>query len=1511
MLYVNPGAVVPTRQETIERIRRQEYLIGVELPPEVEEGARNMRLNLNNALKTLSEDLYSKETHFVLELVQNADDNDYAHGVDPEISFHFSSTRLLVQNNEVGFTEANVAALCKVGQTTKEKRTGFIGEKGIGFKSVFTATDHPEIHSNGFHFGFDRADPTHVLGYVVPHWCDDPGYQEGQTTIVLPAKEGAPFTGEKLAQLTDELLLFLRKVRTIAIADDTAGTKQVYSRSDDSGIVTLTSARFEAGSDAPTVSGRKFKYFRHPYGTTNIKEEKRQGIEEAAVVLSFPITDDGVASAGSTQNLFAFLPVRDYGFRFLIQGDFLLSSNREDVHKDPAWNKRVRDEVPKAFVSALSVFKTDPVLSLTFLQYVPRKGDVTDLFFAEAAEKIVEDLKSTECILSASGAWLRPKDVLIADEEFKALFPNEDLKRILGLEYLSTEVDAPQATLERLGVSSAAVNNHLLALIEKDDGLAERPIDWLRALYRYCDKKVTGEQAIKKFQGLAATKLDGGPLAKLTDTKIYFPLQLGRRFGFEHELALLHPDLVSKGDGADEIARFLSRVGVKRTEPYSLIVHHILPKHAKGGDWTKSDISALVGHVAYIKEHISEYLKGAAAAGESTAIALTQLREGLYLQSKKIVDGTTYFARPFEMYLGTEYRPTEPLERLLGLAENAKKFVAGVYLSPPAGGAGDDEETDDGRAWREFLYQIGVYPYPAVNDQGLGMNYSASSELTALVSSEDPKIRKSIIGIIDRHWTYYSRFLEARSTPRRGYSTTSTSQFLQLLRGMKAPSSKRGDFTLGETYRDIDYVRAVFGASAAYLDADVTNTDFLDAVGVTHRVDAAACVKRLDQLRSAERTNNKDVKLIYRELERLFDKEETLIKAAFAEAPRIYVHALGKWFNLDDVVWESSGAFIDRQFPPLEFAYREHQTFFRNNLKVSRQPTESALIQALAKLEEYGQTHAERRAEALKIYRRLARSFGDEEARNPGSEPSWLGDLRTKAVFLDQSGRLVDVSNDIYIGDDLRLADAFKAHERISLLDVEPWQVPQLQDLLAKCGMQRLSAVAKHELTTVEGAVLDVELTRRIRQRSNHIMRVIYARVHRAFERANREGLWEALKSLEVTTVTVLEVEADVRGYRVRVPTDTYLQEHMIYLQAGARGKYDKVAQEVCIYLGTKPDEVSESIYRVLAASGEDELRDFFEVKGIAEIPHDELESLLESEQQSRSAELEAPQVHRAEGAEETQEDAIPAETVKAPEDPPAPLPRADTPAHGPAMQPTSPVGQSLTGGTSATDASESTPSTSLVPRRKESDRRSSGRLLSYAEPALHPERDTANDTSYEERLSIAKAAVDFVLELERGEGRDVVEMPFTNEGFDILRRSEGAEEYIEVKGVSGAWGAEGIVVTPPELRMAERQNERFWLYVVEYAMEPLRRRLYKIQDPFGKTNQFRFDSGWKGVVAGAADVMSPAEGRRVSIEGLGAGTILSVTEAGVLRRLSIRLDSGEEVTRTYDPTKMTISAPV
>ena len=61
--------------------------------------------------------------------------------------------------------------MCDVGRSTKGKhKFGYIGQKGIGFKSVFRVTDRPEIHSNGYHICFDvNSGP---MGFILPHWID-------------------------------------------------------------------------------------------------------------------------------------------------------------------------------------------------------------------------------------------------------------------------------------------------------------------------------------------------------------------------------------------------------------------------------------------------------------------------------------------------------------------------------------------------------------------------------------------------------------------------------------------------------------------------------------------------------------------------------------------------------------------------------------------------------------------------------------------------------------------------------------------------------------------------------------------------------------------------------------------------------------------------------------------------------------------------------------------------------------------------------------------------------------------------------------------------------------------------------------------------------------------------------------------------------------------------------------------------------------------------------------------
>ncbi|GIL57411.1 hypothetical protein Vafri_12575, partial [Volvox africanus] len=154
----------------VESIRRDEFGMGVELVGEAAALSGRLAARTGRALQRLAAELYSTDSHFVMELVQNADDNTYPAGVVPSLEFVLQRGAITAVNNELGFSPANLRALCDVGASTKARVTGYIGHKGIGFKSVFRVSAAPQVHSRNFHVAFDLARHG-SLGYCLPDWC--------------------------------------------------------------------------------------------------------------------------------------------------------------------------------------------------------------------------------------------------------------------------------------------------------------------------------------------------------------------------------------------------------------------------------------------------------------------------------------------------------------------------------------------------------------------------------------------------------------------------------------------------------------------------------------------------------------------------------------------------------------------------------------------------------------------------------------------------------------------------------------------------------------------------------------------------------------------------------------------------------------------------------------------------------------------------------------------------------------------------------------------------------------------------------------------------------------------------------------------------------------------------------------------------------------------------------------------------------------------------------------------
>lgn len=117
-------------KKVVDSIRKEEFGIGMELEDEAQRLMTRHQERIGRSLKRLSEELYSKDTHFVLELIQNADDNEYSEGVEPSLVFVVDRSEVVAMNNERGFSESNIRALCDVGRSTKGKhKSGYIGKK--------------------------------------------------------------------------------------------------------------------------------------------------------------------------------------------------------------------------------------------------------------------------------------------------------------------------------------------------------------------------------------------------------------------------------------------------------------------------------------------------------------------------------------------------------------------------------------------------------------------------------------------------------------------------------------------------------------------------------------------------------------------------------------------------------------------------------------------------------------------------------------------------------------------------------------------------------------------------------------------------------------------------------------------------------------------------------------------------------------------------------------------------------------------------------------------------------------------------------------------------------------------------------------------------------------------------------------------------------------------------------------------------------------------------------------
>ncbi|KAE9964487.1 hypothetical protein EG328_010419 [Venturia inaequalis] len=414
-------------QEYIDQLREELGGLTRKDREEFSQSALNMVSNLRQKLgastKVLAAELYAKDTRFVYELIQNAEDNHYsiaeASVEPPSLKFGLYEDRIEIDSNEDGFTKDDIKAICSVGESTKAGATGHIGEKGIGFKSVFKVASKVHVQAGPFSFAFeyDRDGNDNGLGMITPMNVEPYKLPAGvRTRIILYL---APYCKrselvQEFQSLPEALLLFLKKLEYLSVKISLPTSPSVdisCSRTRSGSRVDIHKTTLEGSSTSKYwVTKRTVMDMPEDQARKEVKEDKESVyIKQADVVLAFPLDDQDIPVI-EQQHVFAFLPLRRAGYKFLIQSDFITQASREDIF-DSAWNNRLLDEVTEAFIDSVNTFSKHPTLQYHWLRYVPT-DDLADDVWGRLQLKLSKRLASWEIFQASGGSGFRKANAL-------------------------------------------------------------------------------------------------------------------------------------------------------------------------------------------------------------------------------------------------------------------------------------------------------------------------------------------------------------------------------------------------------------------------------------------------------------------------------------------------------------------------------------------------------------------------------------------------------------------------------------------------------------------------------------------------------------------------------------------------------------------------------------------------------------------------------------------------------------------------------------------------------------------------------------------------------------------------------------------------------------------------------------------------------------------------------------------------------------------------------------------
>ena len=546
----------------------------------------------------LLENLYSDSTHFIFELLQNAEDAEAT-----RVQFRLYPKRLEFEHDGRPFNEDDVRGICRLAASPKRNDINKIGKFGIGFKSVYAHTSSPEIHSADAHFAIDN--------YVQPRISNACPSDLG-TLFVFPfdrseksCEESHRLINEKLQDLGPQTLLFLRNIERILFTVEN-GVDGSYERHADeeletgfAKIITLTDKHIARESTEKWLVFEK--NIVHLLNEDNLADEGLQIAEDTtlAVQIAFLVSDtesDGVPKIDMLQqsSLSVFFPTeRETDLGFLMQGPYKTNSARDDIRKDVPFNIALANETGELVVEALRWLRDRNWLNVNVLNTMPLEyGKFHDIesyryvesLFTPIYDRVLTAMKEEALIPAYDGRYISGNEsILEGSEALRNLLNIEQLQQIFDTDEEMHWVMIADLTqelrryfLDKVGIEEF---DQVKFVRRIDRGfLSRQPDEWIRRFYEFASGFGESTENMRILKVI--------PIIRQEDNNHIAPF---RNQWAEKPIAYLPTDRESHFltvkravCNSDKSYAFLKKLGLKKPDDVDEVLTYILPKY-KGG----------------------------------------------------------------------------------------------------------------------------------------------------------------------------------------------------------------------------------------------------------------------------------------------------------------------------------------------------------------------------------------------------------------------------------------------------------------------------------------------------------------------------------------------------------------------------------------------------------------------------------------------------------------------------------------------------------------------------------------------------------------------------------------------------------------------------------------------------------------------------------------------------------------------------------------------------------------